>query len=397
MHILILPSFFSTPEYPNSGVFFRHQAEALSKVVATVSILYVEPRSIKSLSFSRVLNENYFQVTDTRINNVNVFRMHAWNPLIQFGTLGGRIWSYVTLKLFEKYIKKYGKPNIIHAHNGLWAGYASAKIKQKFGIPFIITEHSTGVLTRKLSNDQKTFLKKNYFQADDIVAVGKALSLEVSSLSNKRVKVLSNLVDTRFFKGEKEDKIYKKDSNLFTFVSIGYLVYQKGFDTLIKAFSESFKNQSNVKLNIIGDGVLHEDLKQLILELQIEDQVKLLGRFNQTEIKQEFEKSDVFVLASHFETFGVVFIEAMSMGLPVIGTQCGGPEDFIIDDVGILLEPKNVHALATAMKHMRTNIDKYDSVKIRNYILQKYDTSIIVEKIIAVYHSVLSDAKKTIE
>jgi glycosyltransferase involved in cell wall biosynthesis len=366
-------------------------------VVGTVSILYVEPRSINSLSLSRILKDNYFQVTDTRINNVNVFRMHAWNPLMQFGTLGGRIWSYITLKLFEKYIKKYGKPDIIHAHNGLWAGYASAKIKQKFGIPFIITEHSAGVLTSTLSEQQEVFLKKSYFQTDEIVAVGRILSLKVGVLSNKKVEILSNLVDASFFEHEEEDCRYNKNTNVFTLVSIGNLVYHKGFDTLIKAFSEAFKNQSNVKLNIIGDGVLHEDLKQLILDLQVEDQVKLLGRFNQTEIKQEFEKSDVFVLASHFETFGVVFIEAMSMGLPVIGTQCGGPEDFIIDDVGILLEPKNVHALATAMKHMRTNIDKYDSVKIRNYILQKYDTSIIVEKIIAVYHSVLSDAKKTIK
>jgi L-malate glycosyltransferase len=389
MHIVILPSHFNTPEHPNSGIFFRYQAEALSQVHSKVSVIYVEQRSLKSLSLKRVWKENHFQISDTTINNVKVFKSHGWNPLMQFGTLGGKIWTELTVKLIKAYIKEYGKPDIIHAHNGMWAGYAASKIKEKFNIPFVLTEHSSAVLIDVLSSKQLKLLKKSYFDADKIIAVGSPLSKKIKTLIEREIVVVPNLVDTSLFNIKMTDFNHHSEEKKFTWISIGNLVYNKGFETLIKAFNLAFKNNPSVYLNIIGDGELKSNLEKIVSNNNLDKQVKFLGRLSQTEVRDELSMADAFVLASQFETFGIVFIEAMAMGLPVVSTKCGAPEDLINDNTGLLVEVGNIEELSQALQQMYMSKKKYSAIDIRNGIVSSYDSKIIVEKITLIYHKVV--------
>ena len=117
---------------------------------------------------------------------------------------------------------------------------------------------------------------------------------------------------------------------------------------MIEAFHQANFN-NDVYLYIIGEGHLHPNLQKMINTFGLNEQIKLLGMMNRNEIGQIMQKSDAFVLASRVETFGVVYIEAMLAGLPVIATACGGPEEFVDEDNGILIPVDNVELLAKAM------------------------------------------------
>jgi glycosyltransferase involved in cell wall biosynthesis len=79
----------------------------------------------------------------------------------------------------------------------------------------------------------------------------------------------------------------------------------------------------------------------------------------------------------------------MAAGLPVIGTRCGGPEGFVTDDVGILVDVDDVDALAAAMKKMIEDKDKYDSEKVRKYAIDNFSPTVVVQKLLALYERVL--------
>ena len=146
-------------------------------------------------------------------------------------------------------------------------------------------------------------------------------------------RYIPNLVDTSFFTLKK-----KTNSDEFIFLNIGHLDKKKNQYGLIETFSNLFIGNHKYQLKIVGQGVEFTSLKNLINKLNISDQVHLLGKKSRDEVKEIIHRSDCFVLASKFETFGVVLIEAMSCGLSVVH-QVRRPESIIVNDtIGILCE-----------------------------------------------------------
>jgi glycosyltransferase involved in cell wall biosynthesis len=149
----------------------------------------------------------------------------------------------------------------------------------------------------------------------------------------------------------------------------------------------SSKNEE--QLIIIGSGTENERLHAQAEQLGIADRVRFTGMLDKQAIVSLMNESNAFVLPSRGETFGVAYIEAMAMGLPVIATPCGGPEHFVNSDNGLLVDIGNVELLTKAMRQMETTIDKYQPETIRAYIQERFSAKAIVGQLEEIFGKVI--------
>jgi glycosyltransferase involved in cell wall biosynthesis len=149
---------------------------------------------------------------------------------------------------------------------------------------------------------------------------------------------------------------------IYRIISLGRLIPIKGFDRLIKAFSNIASSYPEWLLEIWGDGPSRIELNNTILSLHLEDRIKMPGITKDP--YQELSKSDLFVMSSHTEGFPMALCEAMACGLPVIRFDCpSGPREIIRDGMdGILVPNDDIDALAKAMANLIENPDIRDQL-----------------------------------
>ena len=170
-------------------------------------------------------------------------------------------------------------------------------------------------------------------------------------------------------------------------LTVGHLAGVKGQKYLIDAMQEVIMHDKNVVCIIIGNGKLKEKLKNQIKKLELDDHVKIVGGKSHDEIPMWMNACDVFVLPSLRESFGIVQIEALICGKPVVATFNGGSEEIIINEkFGILVDSKNSDELANAI--LKAIDNEWDKDYISNYAKQ-YSWNMVAEKIIGVYDELL--------
>ncbi|REJ05212.1 glycosyltransferase [Halobacillus trueperi] len=383
MHILIIPSWYSSDENPVLGSFFKEQAIALKNSGFRVTVAYTE---IKSIYSKDIFNPSRFGFQKGYETNLLTYRFKALNFLPKIKN-GANIITYKKLDiLIKKVIEENGRPDIIHLHSFVGAGYAVEKISEKYRIPYVITEHHTGFSRGIFSDHELKTLKKVLEGSEEVIAVGRGLYKDMKKYTNKEINIVPNMVDIDKFK---KMNIYKKDNNCFYFLSVGFLTYKKGFDLLIKAFKEL--NLTDTKLLIGGDGEEKENLQTLAKDLGLEERVEFLGAITRDEVNKYMNLCDAFVLPSRHETFGVVFIEALAVGKPIIASSCEGPLDIVNEDNGLIVPIENTEELTKAMKYLYTNRKDYDEDRIRTDCIAKYSNEAVIEKLDTIYQRVLED------
>jgi glycosyltransferase involved in cell wall biosynthesis len=364
MNILIIPAFFQTKEKPTQGSFFMDQALALKKAGHNVIILYADTYSVKCIKDWLDYREDNVEVT----NGIKIYRKKVFCPL------------------------KHGI-DIIHAHCCVWAGYAAMKLSEKTGIPYVITEHATlfKLNADKISNSNNKCIKETFGKAAKVICVSGEFKNLIAKYRDKAdIEVIGNVVDCGLFKPSGSDEKHKN----ITFLTICYMetqdqLYKKGIDILLKAWKKVIGKYPNARLIVGGGGHARHKVLEWCKEYNIEDSVEMTGALNRTQVAEYMSKCDFFVLPSRYETFGVVYIEAMACGKPVIAVKNGGPDDFVKDFNGVLIEPENVDELAKAMCTMIDNRAKYNAEIISEYINQNYSSVSIADKLNNIYSTVL--------
>jgi glycosyltransferase involved in cell wall biosynthesis len=364
--VLLLPSYYPTQYDPLGGIFVKEQAAALIKSGFQLDVLFIENRRWKNIN-RKALGETHFQTRSTNEDGIPTIRQRGWNLLMRTA-LGGYLWALRTRNLFNQYKSTLGPPHIIHAHNSLWAGYAAAKIWEQHKIPYVITEHSTLFPSNKVPASTRSFIKKAYANSRAVIAVSPGLGNSLLPyLADKKPVIISNLIDTVFFGLPTQERTQKP----FTFLSVGNLIPRKGFDILIKAFDLAFHDEPDVNLNIGGAGPELEKLRELCQTLKITQKVTFLGALSRVEVRNAMWRANTFVLSSYMETFGIVVIEALSTGLPVIATCCGGPEYILTPQLGMLTAPGDVVGLAQSMKAFYYE-NHFSPFVLHSYVEEKY-------------------------
>lgn len=381
MNVLIVPSWYPTEDQPNAGIFFKEQAKALLSRDINITVAFPEVWSLKKIGQKKPKRGIVYQIED----QIPTYRYRQYNFFPRIAR-GSTIYYKRLKKLFEQMTKLEGKPDIIHAHSVLWGGWAASQIAREHDIPFVITEHSSAFLRGLIKREQKPFIQETFRCADKVIAVSPALSLELQSyVSKDKLKVIPNVVDISRFKPSGVPRKTMK----FRFFSLAFLKHVKGFDLLLSAFSGAFKGNDQVELVIGGDGEKRTALEQQALQLGIQNQVIFLGDLSRDQVANEMQACDVFVLASRFETFGVVFVEALASGKPVIATKCGGPEFIVNKTNGLLCNVNDIGSLEKALIKIHANIDRYDSDQIYNDCINRFGSNTISTQIANVYKSLI--------
>lgn len=374
MHVMFVPSWYNNKRNPVHGSFFKEQAEAIQEMGVKVTVAYNE---IWPLTLLFKVKEK-IGISYSIEGNLKTYRYKNFNYLPKNPKMFS-IFNRRLDKLYKEIVKKEGKVDLIHCQSSFWAGISAAYISKKYNIPLVITEHSSLKTAVYIKDSYRPFIKKSYLDADVLIAVGNGLKKEMTEFSGRQdIKVIHNLIPVERF------KIDTNNNDEFTFFSLAFLEGEKGMDILIKAFAENFKN-TNTRLLIGGDGSQKEFLINLSKELQIDNQIEFLGALSREEVSYYMSRCSSFVLASRYETFGVVYIEALASGKPVIGTYNGGAQDIINKDNGLLVKVDDVHELGNAMTYIKENISLYNPEKIRSKCIEKYSKKKIIAEILKVY------------
>ena len=399
MHVFLIPSWYPTKDRPTAGCFLREQALALGRFGegARVSVSLhgagahlLDPRS-PIASIRRLLR--FFCAPTRSIETVSSNVVEIERPVVEWSMLLGGNMSGMLRSHYANFVQAeamYGEVDLIHAHVGFPGGWIAWHLARRFRRPFVITEHmgpfppavflrSDGAITERLSAP--------FLASHRNVAVSPALARVMGRFGIPRVAVIPNLVDEERF----STSARPPSSNNFVFFSLCHLVPEKGVDDLLKAAKCAMAEVPALRLVIGGDGPMRRSLQSLAGRLGISDRVSWLGMVDPLATPGFYRDSDAFILVSRAETFGVVYVEALASGKPVIATRCGGPEAIVHEGNGLLVPIGDVPAIASAMVKMAGNSDRYVAEKIRSDFMKRFSRPAVVGQLLALYRTILNE------
>ena len=361
------------------------QADALAEKEIKLGVVVPEIRHMKAIKYMSK-DETPLMKIYRHDRTYPVLKKAIYRLVPHFTFFQEYYYNRFLKQLYKSYVKEFGKPDIIHAQQGLWAGWGCVNLQKNITekAPLLITEHSSAIKRRMLSAREENLLRKSYRQADRVVAVSSDLKKSMQELVPEvEIDVIPNMADLSDFVLQ-EDPSKRSKNNIITVASLNS---NKRIDLLIRAFSESLKHIPELRLTVVGDGPELNNLKELCVNLKISNKVTFAGQLIGKKINELHQTHGIFVSASRVETFGIVLIEAMATGMPVVSTKSGGPEDFVDEINGMLCESGGIK---NAILQVHANYEKYNPVEIRKYVFDNYSYSAVADKIVNYYKSMLS-------
>ena len=319
------------------------------------------------------------------IDGVHINRIFFGNFYATTNSLKGvliRLSSYIlyTLNIFKLLLLFYKeKPDIVNIHFPLHQIKYILLLKRIFNFKIITSFHGHDVLRWLETSKNSSFYKdqlKLLTVSDQVTACSNYLARVVETTYNLRAQIVKTVYNgTNLVKPFKNEAI----DNLPYVFAFGRLEYHKGFDLIIEAFSKM--KHDGMHLIIAGSGTSEADLKKLVNNLNLTEQVKFIGRIGKTGIDSYTQNALCNVIPSRREPFGIVVLEAIASGRPVLATNVGGVPEILKKEFGLLVEP-NVEDLAKGLKEL-LNEFKSPSKK----IVDDYIVRFSVEKMIENYQA----------
>ena len=295
--------------------------------------------------------------------------------------LGRLTGFYRRQKAFQKGLERrqIERPDFIHLHVLDRNAILGFQLAQKWNIPYGITEHWTGYRSGGFS--QKNALDKNMLRkiarnAAFIAPVSNALAEDMMKCGIEgNYTTIPNVLKSA------TDSKTQWNSTFHMGVIADLVDHQKNISGVIRAFSEI--ESENMRLTIVGDGPDAHTLKALAMGSS--NPIEFAGRWDNEKVLKNLSQFDVLIVNSRIETFSVVTLEALSAGVPVIATKCGGPEEFIDQSNGKTIEVDDHEALKEAMKFFLGRPDNFDFQRIAEETRIKYDSKAIGEQYAQLY------------
>jgi len=290
---------------------------------------------------------------------------------------------------FRKLVHDGWRPDVIHAHI-YSAGVPAIILGKMYSLPVVVTEHFTGFPRRLIHGFSRMQAKFAFEWASLVCPVSEDLKKSIESYGIRaRFKVIPNVVDISLFSLQGSYDGGKTGESKKRILLVALLDPKKGIPYLLEALANLKKKRSDFILDIVGDGSYRSEYEALARELDLADMVRFHGLKTKQEVSEFMKRCDFFVLPSLFETFGVVFIEALACGKPVIGPDIGGPNEIITTDAGKLVPPANTDALTAAIGYMIDHYKDYSPEKMAQYARERFSYMAVGQMLDRVYREVI--------
>ena len=392
MNVLVVSRLYPRPTDPVLGIFVEEEARELARH-CNIKVVSPIPWFPPLKPLQRWYRYSQFPRRETR-DGIEVLRprtiMFPRNLLFP-------LYGFPFYLALRRCVREMGSEfpiDLIHAHTAFPDALAAVMLGRALDRPTLITLHGGDVTTymrRYLIRRQGLWAVSN---ADRVIAVSNSLRrtlVDEWGAEGQKVTVIPNGVDVSRFtplpQPEARDRLgLHGDAPLVLYV--GAISRPKGIDYLLRAFKLLREDRDSVGLVLVGEGDYAPSAATLARELGIDRSVMFAGKSANEEMPLWMNACDVVVLPSLSEGFGVVLIEAMACGKPVVATACGGPEDIVTPTTGLIVPPGDESALAVAMLEVLEDGDLFRPQVVREHAVDSYSMDKIASRLLHLYEEV---------
>ena len=390
--LTIISHLYPYTENSVNGIFVKDQAEWLSEKY-DVSVIAPRPKTTPIL---RLINKKWAMYDSIPYaSNIpgkyDLYRpQYLTYPRNLFFSHVGRSFSKAVLKEIKK------KPDIFHVHYAYPDGQVIPGLKKAYPeIPVVLSVHGSDWYLNVKNKKLFVHVKNNMLFADKIITVSEKLrSSIVSALPELSEKVVTVHNGIKMSEYGIDNKAHTTKNNKIRILTVGAYTKVKGIDILLASIK--WLKHLNIELTVIGkipDKKYYQELCKMKKDLGLDDIVNFETAKSREELVHYYRACDFFILPSRSEGFGIVLIEAMFFGKPVISTCSGGPEEIINENNGLLVSPGNEDELTKAIEKMLNEYINFNSGNIKDQIIEKYSSEVVTNKLMNIYWSV-SEGRK---
>jgi len=381
---------------PVNGIFVHNQVEELVRKGCGVKAVSPVPWSPVPVRWLKDKWEAYARIPLRTVRDgIEVYHpRYVSLPRARFFEHSGWFYYRGIKKTIEKIHREFPF-DIIHAHVALPDGYGALLVNRVYKKPLVVTIHGLDMATTIYRNDRcKQCILEVLEAASKVICVSNKLRKQCLGVydDEAKFKVISN--------GISPDKILEAPGHLReeykgkkVLLTVGWLYKLKGHDYVIKVLPEIIGRVPELVYLIVGSGPEEGCLKQLVDQLGLNDYVEFCGRKDHETVMKYMSICDLFVMPSWDEAFGVVYLEAMAHGKPVIACRGGGIEDVIVDgETGLLVQPKDLGSLKEAMIRLLADQRLAEDIGRRGkrVVLSDFTWEKSAQKLMGIYREVLA-------
>lgn len=373
--VLVFSSLFPHSGDPNAGVFVR---ERMFRVAERLPLVVVSPKPwFPGQSLLRGIRP-HFRPDAPRFekqHGIDVYCPRYFSVPGLFKSLDGIFMALGSLPTLLKLRKRF-QYNIIDAHFAYPDGYSATLLGRWLGLPVSITLRGSEVVHAR-APAKRWRIVSALQQARRVFSVSASLKDFAISLGihADKIRVVGNAVDAEIFQpvdrsaARQRFALSPSDPVL---ICVGWLIERKGFHRVIECLPELVRDYPALKFLIVGGASGTENmapqLHQQVRALKLEQHVHFLGPMPSAEIKWPLSAADVFVLATRWEGWANVLLEAMATGLPVVATDVGGNAEVVTNSsLGTIVPFGDHKALTEALRQALAK--QWDREMLRAYAL----------------------------
>lgn len=404
-NLLIIPSWYPRPDDKINGSFFQEQAKLVSDEF-DIKVLFVRFTGRPSIR-AFLKNPLYTAMAWLRFIFQGTVKVELPDeevftnpPLIEYAT---RIIGLTQRQRYQKRLNAYldslekliatgWKPDLVHAHSVSLGGLVAKRIKEVYGIPYVITEHLPFALCN-YPEHIRADIKEAFQNADKVLSLGydKVRQLGMSNI-DVEPNLIFNLVDDSVFNKLSTNYVPGQPLRL---ISIGAASHLKDHRTLLKAMMVLKERGVPFTLTLIGLkvwGGLYDETLAFINNNELESVVTVIDRIDRTEVCDYLAAHHVYLMTSIAEGFPVSVLEAMACGLFVVATRHGGTEDVLTPETGALVEIKNFQKIADRLQDIYAGRIRFKPQAVREYVVSVCGAEAFKRRLIGYYEQAMSKA-----